>query len=222
MSSLTRTLRTRTLLVQSKHIFPALPLRSYSTSDPSQLASTSTSSPSPSPSPSPVDSEPVRGPSKSSAMIDELVNHMRDDRNSTTSHGRVGRTTHSRDLDAYSKVKDVLAKGSGSRYGLPRTQPTSPERLWAHQPPVPYVEPVTTTSARTFAVMNGFGGLAGAWKRLQRTLNENNVRKELRRGERFEARSDKRVRLNSERHRRRFQVAVGKAVSEAMRASKNL
>ncbi|KAL8280083.1 hypothetical protein RQP46_007413 [Phenoliferia psychrophenolica] len=84
------------------------------------------------------------------------------------------------------------------------------------QSPEAYSQPKTTTSERSFAVMNGNGGLATAYRMLNRTLMENNVRKEVRRGE-----SDKRVRLDSERHRRRFKVAVGKAVSGAMRASKN-
>jgi ribosomal protein S21 len=52
---------------------------------------------------------------------------------------------------------------------------------------------------------------------LNRVLNENQVRRELKRQERFESPSNKRVRLGSERHRRRFKVAVGKAVSLAMR-----
>jgi len=63
--------------------------------------------------------------------------------------------------------------------------------------------------------------LARAYRNLNRVLNENQVRRELKRQERFEGPSDKRVRLNSERHRRRFKVAVGKAVSLAMR-QKNL
>lgn len=74
---------------------------------------------------------------------------------------------------------------------------------------------MTTTTARSFEVKNN--DVAKAYRLLNRVLMENNVRKELRRQERFESGSDKRVRLNSERHRRRFKVAVGKAVSLAMR-----
>jgi ribosomal protein S21 len=48
-------------------------------------------------------------------------------------------------------------------------------------------------------------------------LTENNIRREVKRADRFEGRSDKRVRLSSERHRKRFKVAVGKAVGLAMR-----
>ena len=96
---------------------------------------------------------------------------------------------------------------------------TTPEQLWSHAAPVAYSPSVTTTSARSFAVQGG--NLARAYRNLNRVLNENQVRRELKRQERFEGPSDKRVRLNSERHRRRFKVAVGKAVSLAMR-QKNL
>lgn len=61
------------------------------------------------------------------------------------------------------------------------------------------------------------GNVARAYRTLNRVLNDNNVRRELKRQERFETPSNKRVRLNSERHRRRFKVAVGKSVSLALR-----
>jgi len=107
------------------------------------------------------------------------------------------------------------AQTDSTRFG----QETSPEKLWSHAAPVAYSPSVTTTSARSFAVQGG--NLARAYRNLNRVLNENQVRRELKRQERFEGPSDKRVRLNSERHRRRFKVAVGKAVSLAMR-QKNL
>ena len=92
---------------------------------------------------------------------------------------------------------------------------STPEQIWAFTPPVVYTPPVSLTSARSFAVRDG--NVARAYRNLNRTLRENNVRLELRRQERFESPSNKRVRLNSERHRRRFKVAVGKAVALAMR-----
>lgn len=92
---------------------------------------------------------------------------------------------------------------------------STPEQIWAFTPPVAYTPPVSLTSARSFAVRDG--NVARAYRNLNRTLRENNVRLELRRQERFESPSNKRVRLNSERHRRRFKVAVGKAVALAMR-----
>jgi ribosomal protein S21 len=92
---------------------------------------------------------------------------------------------------------------------------TTPEEIWSHSAPIPYSPSVTTTSSRSFAVQSG--NVARAYRNLNRVLNENNVRRELKRQERFEGGGDKRVRLNSERHRKRFKVAVGKAVSLAMR-----
>ena len=93
--------------------------------------------------------------------------------------------------------------------------PETPQEIWSYSAPVPYSPSVTTTSARSFAVQSG--NVARAYRNLNRVLNENQVRRELKRQERFESPSNKRVRLNSERHRRRFKVAVGKAVSLAMR-----
>ncbi|GAA6034836.1 hypothetical protein JCM8097_009325 [Rhodosporidiobolus ruineniae] len=103
------------------------------------------------------------------------------------------------------------------RTGLPASsvRPSTPEELWRRQVPVSYSLPVTTTSARSFAVVNR--DVARAYRNLNRVMQENNVRRELKRQERFESPSNKRVRLTSERHRRRFKVAVGKAVALAMR-----
>ncbi|KDE03227.1 hypothetical protein MVLG_06284 [Microbotryum lychnidis-dioicae p1A1 Lamole] len=102
---------------------------------------------------------------------------------------------------------------------IPRTlQPEpqqSPEEIWASTNPIGYTLPVTTTAARSIPVKKR--DVARACRALNRILNQNNVRKELRRQERFEGPSDKRVRLDSERHRRRFQVEVGKQVGKAMR-----
>ena len=74
---------------------------------------------------------------------------------------------------------------------------------------------LTLTTSRSIEVKGS--DIATSYKRLSKILNENNIRRELKRQERFESGSDMRVRLNSERHRRRYKVAVGKAVSLAMR-----
>lgn len=104
---------------------------------------------------------------------------------------------------------------SSSARSAPASAPPTPENNWRLAPVVNYSLPITTTTARSFPVRNMDVGRA--YRLLNRTLQENNIRKELRRQERFEGPSDKRVRLDSERHRRRFKVAVGKAVSQAMR-----
>ena len=74
---------------------------------------------------------------------------------------------------------------------------------------------LTLTTSRSIEVKGN--DIATAYRRLSKILNENNIRRELKRQDRFESGSDMRVRLNSERHRRRYKVAVGKAVSLAMR-----
>ncbi len=61
---------------------------------------------------------------------------------------------------------------------------------------------------RSFPVING--NFISAYARVMTTLRENRVRKELRLTERFEKPTDKRRRLKSERHRRRFADMVSK------------
>lgn len=94
-------------------------------------------------------------------------------------------------------------------------RPSTPDEIWRRQENVSYSLPVTTTSSRSFPVVNR--NVAQAYRNLNRVMQDNNIKRELKRQERFEGPSDKRVRLNSERHRRRFKVAVGRAVSLAMR-----
>lgn len=92
----------------------------------------------------------------------------------------------------------------------------TPDDLWRSSSPRSfYPLPLTTTTARTIPVKNA--AVAAAFRKLNRVLTENNIRRELKRGERFEGVSAKRCRLSSERHRRRYKVAVGKAVGKAMR-----
>lgn len=57
-------------------------------------------------------------------------------------------------------------------------------------------------------VVNAFGGLQSAIGKLGRTLAQNKVRQEVRLVERYEKPTDKRRRLKSERHRRRFAEMV--------------
>ena len=59
-----------------------------------------------------------------------------------------------------------------------------------------------------------------AWKKLHVVMAESNVKKELKRGERYEKPTLMRQRLASERHRRRFKVEVGRQISELMRLKK--
>ncbi|BGP23242.1 hypothetical protein JCM10295v2_002136 [Rhodotorula toruloides] len=94
-------------------------------------------------------------------------------------------------------------------------RPSTPDEIWRLATPVQYSPPTTTNSARSVAVRDG--DVARAYRMLNKTLNENQVRQRLRQRERFERPSDKRVRTNSERHRRKFKIAVGRAVAAAMR-----
>ncbi|ORY79280.1 hypothetical protein BCR35DRAFT_304672 [Leucosporidium creatinivorum] len=116
--------------------------------------------------------------------------------------------------DKYKWEAHFNVSTSSARSVPPPSIPT-PQDNWRTSQIVGYTAPVTTTSARSVGVLGGDVGRA--FRKLNRVLRENNVRRELKRQERFESGSDKRVRLDSERHRRRFKVAVGKAVSLAMR-----
>ncbi|GAA6007026.1 hypothetical protein JCM11491_001482 [Sporobolomyces phaffii] len=132
------------------------------------------------------------------------------------SHSNPGRAGGARGRQSIYPSEHLASSPSHRTYDAsPFARPTTPDEIWTHQAPVAYSPSVTTTSARSFAVQQG--NVARAFRNLNRVLNENQVRRELRRQERFESPSNKRVRLNSERHRRRFKVAVGKAVSLAMR-----
>lgn len=103
----------------------------------------------------------------------------------------------------------------GTARSLEALVPASLDEQWGNRLPSTFAEPLTTTTSRSISVMNGDVGLA--FRRLNRVLVENNIKRELKQQDRFESGSDKRVRLNSSRHRRRYKDAVGKAVSLAMR-----
>lgn len=63
--------------------------------------------------------------------------------------------------------------------------PKTAQSVWQTRAPEQYSQYKTTTSERSFPVSNQ-NPLAAAYRRLNKVLMENNVRKEVRRGERFE------------------------------------
>ncbi|GAA5951177.1 hypothetical protein JCM8115_005078 [Rhodotorula mucilaginosa] len=197
MNSLVSSFRTALRLQPARTYAPCC--RAYSTQPPASVGSTAEDAPSPA------------APSSPSSELDQVIKSI------SASKGK-GRLPHG----AAAAQRTHSARPSAEYSSLysspsPRSAQTAstPEQIWAFTPPVVYTPPVSLTSARSFAVRDG--NVARAYRNLNRTLRENNVRLELRRQERFESPSNKRVRLNSERHRRRFKVAVGKAVALAMR-----
>ncbi|POY72607.1 hypothetical protein BMF94_4435 [Rhodotorula taiwanensis] len=201
MNSLVTSFRTALRFQPARTFSPCC--RGYSTVPPVESA------PSSEPAPSLGDSASQAAPSSGSSQLDAVI------KNVAANKGK-GRQAHQggqRRGPLPSDYAQLYSSPSArSAYGA---NPSTPEQIWAFTPPVKYTPPVTLTSARSFAVRDG--NVARAYRNLNRTLRENNVRLELRRQERFESPSNKRVRLNSERHRRRFKVAVGKAVALAMR-----
>lgn len=205
---------------QAVSIFPAtlrfsspssssLPSRAYSTSPDSPPAPVNSTAPSTSNSPSPNTLSPTKPPVRL-AVLDELQAAVaafpREPRSKVASQYNW--------RDAFDAKQNAI-RGSSPSYQSSVPAVETPDTRWSRNQPAPYPEPLTTTSARSFQVFNGNVGLA--YRRLNKTLMENNIRRELKRQERFESGSDKRVRLDSERHRKRFAVAVGKAVSLSRR-----
>ncbi|GAA5872756.1 hypothetical protein JCM16303_006820 [Sporobolomyces ruberrimus] len=154
-------------------------------------------------------------PSSSSSPLDDVLNQVKQDKQQQQQPQKKPRGQQGTRQSIYPSELYSGSSSTRTSFSSPLSTPSSPEEIWRYQQPVAYSPSVTTTSARSFAVQSG--NLARAYRNLNRVLNENNVRRELKRQERFESPSNKRVRLNSERHRKRFKVAVGKAVSLAMR-----
>ncbi|BGP54318.1 hypothetical protein JCM8202_000750 [Rhodotorula sphaerocarpa] len=200
MNSLVASFRTSLRLQPARIAAPCC--RAYSTAPPpvpeDSAAAASESTPEAAPTAS----------SSSASPLDEVVKQVAASKGKGRA-GPTGRTGGVRPSDYGGLYSSPSARTAASTTG------STPEQIWAYTPPVKYTPPVTLTSARSFAVRDG--NLARAYRSMNRTLRDNNVRLELRRQERFESPSNKRVRLNSERHRRRFKVAVGKAVALAMR-----
>ena len=90
--------------------------------------------------------------------------------------------------------------------------------------PTPYssrsVKVTNSSSSQLRNPTASVGEIGTAWKKLHVVMAESNVKKELKRGERYEKPTLMRQRLNSERHRRRFKVEVGRQISELMRLKK--
>ncbi|WFD00285.1 hypothetical protein MYAM1_003033 [Malassezia yamatoensis] len=78
--------------------------------------------------------------------------------------------------------------------------------------------PATPTSGRTVSATNSYGNTSATmlYRNLMSTLRRNSVRRELRLGERYEKPNQKRRRLRSERHRRRFADMIRKKVQLIM------
>lgn len=200
MNSLVSSFRTALRLQPARTYAPCC--RAYSTQPPASASTPSEDTTAAAPSPS--------------SQLDQVIKSVSASKGKgRLPHGAAAaqQRTHAARPSEYSSL--YSSPSARSAQAAAAATASTPEQIWAFTPPVVYTPPVSLTSARSFAVRDG--NVARAYRNLNRTLRENNVRLELRRQERFESPSNKRVRLNSERHRRRFKVAVGKAVALAMR-----
>lgn len=187
----------------------SLPSRTYSTSPDSPPAPVDSTAPSTSTSPAPTASSPTPR-SKRSELLDRVQAGI-----AASPRGSQAIDSQYRWTETFGLKQSSGIRGSTPSYASSQLAPETPDTRWSRNQPAPYPQPLSTTSSRSFQVVNGNVGMA--YRRLNKTLMENNIRKELKRQERFESGSDKRVRLDSERHRKRFAVAVGKAVSLSRR-----
>jgi ribosomal protein S21 len=115
----------------------------------------------------------------------------------------------SKDDDPWKDVDATLPDRSTDKYLHSVLPPITSQRRWEdyskerREMMAAIRSPAGKYAGRSFAV-NRFVSVAAALGRLNRTLSNNNVRQELRLVERYEKPTDKRRRLKSERHRRRF------------------
>ena len=111
----------------------------------------------------------------------------------------------------WGELTDTLHKADHSK-------PVTPEQIWnlSSQSRIASIQKLQKERehagmywGRSFPSING--NPISSYARVMTTLRENKIRKELRLAERFEKPTDKRRRLKSERHRRRFAEMVSKS-----------
>lgn len=116
------------------------------------------------------------------------------------------------------KPRDALGfdawSSSESTSGLSTSIMDQLESEFRARPTIGPAKPATTTTGRSVSAANSYGNNSAAmlYRNLMGTLRRNNVRRELRLEERYEKPNQKRRRLRSERHRRRFADMIRKKV----------
>lgn len=88
-------------------------------------------------------------------------------------------------------------------FDLPDDRPSDNNKWWTDASNLRVGQPGNVYSGRTFPVMRS-NDFMGQYKRMMFMLARTGIRRELKRKEYHEGASEKRVRLASERHRRRF------------------
>ncbi|GAA5839901.1 hypothetical protein JCM11251_001243 [Rhodosporidiobolus azoricus] len=224
MNSIVSSFKSAVRVQPARAYSPALTTyRAYST-NPSSIGSTPSSSDSPSSSSAPSSSAPSSASTDGQAALDAVIRNVRASKfptrptqDTVAAWAQKGPAHRAAFSHLQPSLSQIAASSRAPLFPGQNSLATTPDERWRRltDRDVQYNEAVTTTSARSVPVTQR--NVAQAYYRLNRILQENNVRRELKRQERFESPSNKRVRLNSERHRRRFKVAVGKAVALAMR-----
>lgn len=116
-----------------------------------------------------------------------------------------------------SKIMTLLGDKNGMNNARRVNSPPQPSNALSGQvlnmprKPVDPSGPFSTYAGRTKAVENG--DLTAAFRSLNSTLRNNSVAREYRTQKFYEKPSNKRVRLNRERHRKRFLSGVKRLVN---------
>lgn len=120
-------------------------------------------------------------------------------------------------LGALQNQPDSFAINTTSRrsagHGVPKTWAEAQEEIWLLQPTFGAGHaPARPSDGRVVEVDRRRGDVARSYSQLNSILRRNNVRHELALGERYEKPNQRRRRLASERHRRRFANMVREKV----------
>jgi len=122
-------------------------------------------------------------------------------------------------FDRYFEGTPFLGNGfhpsSRGNYGISDLSKT-PAQRWLAASVNPPGKIGTRYTGRSIPVREG--NVLGAYYGLNSILGQNNVRRELKLGERYEKPTERRRRIQSERHRRRFAQAVGRRSASSTRS----
>lgn len=141
------------------------------------------------------------------ALWDQMLNTIVVDPVDTSADAqRKSRDVFGANLDAWSSGPSSNAQATSVMDQL--------EDEFRSRPTIGPAAPATPTTGRSVSASNSFGNnsVSMLYRNLMGTLRRNNVRRELKLQERYEKPNQKRRRIRSERHRRRFADMVRRKV----------
>ncbi|WFD04795.1 hypothetical protein MVES1_000119 [Malassezia vespertilionis] len=131
--------------------------------------------------------------------------------------GRAPADTKRNSHDGFANAMDmwnggVLLERKGAE--IPNTMIKQLDQEFRGRPTLGMSSPATPTTGRSISAANTYGNNSASmlYRNLMSTLRRNNIRRELKLGERYEKPNQMRRRKRSERHRRRFADMIRKKV----------